>query len=232
MVGRELDDFFHRTAHAPGEVALSVEGLGRRGAFQDVSFEVRQGEVLGFAGLVGSGRTEVAESLFGVWPADTGTIRRGDVGGRDRQPAGGDGSRHRLRVRGSTPARVVAATVRHHQHHARRPAKVRVSLATRRPRRGTAHRRQLPPTPGHPHDVVVGARRQPLGWQPTEGDARQVARRQAVRARARRADARHRRRRQGRRPRAHRRAVGGGRRGDPDLVRPPRGTRHERPRAR
>jgi rhamnose transport system ATP-binding protein len=79
MVGRELDDFFHRTAHAPGDVALSVEGLGRRGAFEDVTFEVREGEVLGFAGLVGSGRTEVAESLFGVWPADTGTIRRGNV---------------------------------------------------------------------------------------------------------------------------------------------------------
>jgi rhamnose transport system ATP-binding protein len=76
MVGRELADFFHRTAHAPGDVALSVEGLGRRGAFQDVSFEVRRGEVLGFAGLVGSGRTEVAESLFGVWPADAGTVRR------------------------------------------------------------------------------------------------------------------------------------------------------------
>jgi rhamnose transport system ATP-binding protein len=79
MVGRELDDFFHRTAHAPGDVALSVERLGRRGAFEDVSFEVCEGEVLGFAGLVGSGRTEVAESLFGVWPADTGTIRRGNV---------------------------------------------------------------------------------------------------------------------------------------------------------
>jgi rhamnose transport system ATP-binding protein len=79
MVGRELEDFFHRTVHEPGEVALSVEALGRRGAFSDVSFEVRQGEVLGFAGLVGSGRTEVAESLFGVWPADTGIIRRGDV---------------------------------------------------------------------------------------------------------------------------------------------------------
>jgi rhamnose transport system ATP-binding protein len=79
MVGRELADFFHRTAHEPGDVALSVEGFGRRGAFQDVNFEVRQGEVLGFAGLVGSGRTEVAESLFGVWPADTGIVRRDGV---------------------------------------------------------------------------------------------------------------------------------------------------------
>jgi rhamnose transport system ATP-binding protein len=76
MVGRELADFFHRTAHAPGEIALSVEGLGRQGAFHDVTFDLREGEVLGFAGLVGSGRTEVAESLFGVWPAEEGAIRR------------------------------------------------------------------------------------------------------------------------------------------------------------
>ncbi len=76
MVGRELSDFFRRVAHEPGEVALSVESLSREAAFEGISFEVRSGEVLGFAGLVGSGRTEVAEALFGVRPADTGIIRR------------------------------------------------------------------------------------------------------------------------------------------------------------
>ncbi len=76
MVGRELSDFFRHVAHEPGDVALSVESLAREGAFEDISFEVRSGEVLGFAGLVGSGRTEVAEALFGVRPADAGTIRR------------------------------------------------------------------------------------------------------------------------------------------------------------
>jgi rhamnose transport system ATP-binding protein len=76
MVGRELSDFFHRVPHHPGEVALRVSDLGRRGAFHGVSFEVREGEVLGFAGLVGSGRTEVAEAVFGVAPADEGTIER------------------------------------------------------------------------------------------------------------------------------------------------------------
>jgi len=75
MVGRELSDFFHRAPGALGEVALSVEGLGRAGSFEDVSFEVRAGEVLGFAGLVGSGRTEVAEAIFGVTPPDAGTVR-------------------------------------------------------------------------------------------------------------------------------------------------------------
>ena len=78
MVGRELSDFFRRVPHEPGSTALSVEGLGRSGGFDDVSFEVRRGEVLGFAGLVGSGRTEIAEALFGVQPADTGVVRVGD----------------------------------------------------------------------------------------------------------------------------------------------------------
>ena len=59
-------------------MALRVDDLGRQGAFHGVSFEVRSGEVLGLAGLVGSGRTEVAESLFGIWPAETGVIRRDD----------------------------------------------------------------------------------------------------------------------------------------------------------
>ena len=76
MVGRELSDFFRRVAHEPGDVALSVESLGREGEFEGITFEVRRGEVLGFAGLVGSGRTEVAEALFGVRHADTGVVRR------------------------------------------------------------------------------------------------------------------------------------------------------------
>jgi rhamnose transport system ATP-binding protein len=76
MVGRELSDFFRRVPHEPGDVALSVESLSSEGAFEGISFEVRAGEVLGFAGLVGSGRTEVAEAVFGVRPAGAGTIRR------------------------------------------------------------------------------------------------------------------------------------------------------------
>jgi rhamnose transport system ATP-binding protein len=76
MVGRDLSDFFRRIPHEPGEVALSVEALGREGEFEGITFDVRSGEVFGFAGLVGSGRTEVAEALFGVRPADSGVIRR------------------------------------------------------------------------------------------------------------------------------------------------------------
>ena len=74
MVGRDVSDFFARTEHAPGEPVLRVEGLSRAGAFSDVGFEVRRGEVLGFAGLVGAGRTDVGLALFGIAPADAGRI--------------------------------------------------------------------------------------------------------------------------------------------------------------
>ena len=74
MVGRTLSDFFQRTPARPGDVVLEVRGLGREGAFSDVSFDLRAGEVLGFAGLVGARRTDVGLALFGIAAADTGTI--------------------------------------------------------------------------------------------------------------------------------------------------------------
>jgi rhamnose transport system ATP-binding protein len=74
MVGRDPSDFFARGEHPEGEAVLRVDSLGVSGVFSDVTFDVRRGEVLGFAGLVGSGRTDIALSLFGVHPADEGTI--------------------------------------------------------------------------------------------------------------------------------------------------------------
>ena len=75
MVGREL---VGRRVHARTvsvECVLSVSGLSRDGAFQNVSFELKRGEVLGLAGLMGAGRSEVACALFGLSPADSGEIR-------------------------------------------------------------------------------------------------------------------------------------------------------------
>src|SRR5262245_56530737 len=76
MVGRELSAVFPKLAVEPGEVVLEARGLGNRAAgVRDVDLSVRAGEILGLAGLVGAGRTELARILFGLTPADTGEIR-------------------------------------------------------------------------------------------------------------------------------------------------------------
>ncbi len=74
MVGRTLDDMFHKEAAAIGEPILEVRGLSRKGVVKDVSFTLRRGEILGFAGLVGAGRTETVRLLFGADPRDSGEI--------------------------------------------------------------------------------------------------------------------------------------------------------------
>jgi rhamnose transport system ATP-binding protein len=74
MVGRTVSELFPKVAVTPGEVVLRVNNLAREGAFQDVSFELHRGEILGMAGLVGAGRTEVSQAIFGIAPADAGTI--------------------------------------------------------------------------------------------------------------------------------------------------------------
>lgn len=74
MVGRELTDKFPRVEKTIGDQVLRVENLNRRGVIKDISFELHRGEILGIAGLVGSGRTEVARAIFGADPIDSGAI--------------------------------------------------------------------------------------------------------------------------------------------------------------
>ena len=76
MVGRDINAIFPKRDVPAGDVALEVRGLGCRAAgIRGVSFAVRRGEILGIAGLVGSGRTQLAETLFGLTPAGEGEIR-------------------------------------------------------------------------------------------------------------------------------------------------------------
>lgn len=75
MIGRTLEAYFHKADSSFGDEVLRVDGLSRKGQFEDVSFFVRQGEVLGFYGLVGAGRSEVVETLFGIRKADRGTLQ-------------------------------------------------------------------------------------------------------------------------------------------------------------
>jgi len=74
MVGRELNQLFPQRKAPIGERVLSVRNLTLDGVFRDVSFDLRSGEILGIAGLMGSGRTNVAETLFGVSPSSSGEI--------------------------------------------------------------------------------------------------------------------------------------------------------------
>jgi rhamnose transport system ATP-binding protein len=94
MVGRDLDQPLAKPSVQVGAELLRVDGLSRTSEFRDVSFCVRRGEILGVYGLVGAGRTEVAQTLFGLQPADHGTV---SIDGRNvtiRSPA--DAIRHGL----------------------------------------------------------------------------------------------------------------------------------------
>lgn len=75
MVGRDLETFYPKADVIPGDVKLSVRGLTRTGVFKDVSFDVRGGEIVALAGLVGAGRSEVARAIFGIDSLDGGEVR-------------------------------------------------------------------------------------------------------------------------------------------------------------
>lgn len=78
MTGRTFSERYPRITSRPGKVALEVSGLNRAGVFSDISFDVREGEIVGFWGLVGAGRTDVMEAVFGLNVADAGQIKAFD----------------------------------------------------------------------------------------------------------------------------------------------------------
>ncbi len=86
MLGRKMDDMYNKVKAEHGEVALSVEGLTRGSCFRNVSFEVRKGEVVGFFGLIGAGRSEIMRAIFAVDKYDSGSIRIDDREVRLRNP--------------------------------------------------------------------------------------------------------------------------------------------------
>jgi ribose transport system ATP-binding protein len=75
MVGRQVGNLYPKPKAEVGEVLLRAEGITREGALRNCSFEVRSGEILGFAGLVGAGRTELARAVFGADPIDSGNVK-------------------------------------------------------------------------------------------------------------------------------------------------------------
>ena len=75
MVGRDLNAMFPKVTCPITDVVMEVENLASGNRFSGVSFELRRGEILGFAGLVGAGRTEVLETLFGLRTKTNGTVK-------------------------------------------------------------------------------------------------------------------------------------------------------------
>jgi len=82
MVGRKLDEMFPHVPHSPTEPILSLEKLCGDPLPTDVDLELRRGEILGIAGLVGAGRTELLRTIFGLSPVHSGKIRVQLIGGR------------------------------------------------------------------------------------------------------------------------------------------------------
>lgn len=75
MVGRKIDNVYPKENVTLGEKALEVQHFTQPGVFEDINFEVRKGEIVGFAGLVGAGRTETMRAIFGLDPHESGTIK-------------------------------------------------------------------------------------------------------------------------------------------------------------
>lgn len=74
MVGREIENLFSSDSRVPGNVILEVQGLTKKSKFDDINFTVHAGEVLGIAGLMGAGRTEIARAIFGIDKMDSGEV--------------------------------------------------------------------------------------------------------------------------------------------------------------
>ena len=116
MVGRKVENLFPMNQTVPGEVALEVKNLGQKGVFRDINFSVRRGEIVGFSGLVGAGRSEVMRAIFGIDPHDSGQIF---VNGKEvRIRKSGDGIRNGIamvsedrRAEGIIPTRSVRENV-------------------------------------------------------------------------------------------------------------------------
>ena len=199
MVGRRIENLFPKTAVPIGAPVLEARDLVRRPMTRSVSLTVRAGEIVGLAGLVGSGRSELAQTIFGITPAESG-----------RDPAQRRGGRRSIRPRARARAGIAYVPEDRGVQGLVRPMSVlhNFSLAALGAPVARSASSTAPPSGAWPRtgvkrfSVKTSSRRRdrrpPLRRQPAEDRAGQVARQQSEAAHPRRADARHRRRRQGR----------------------------------
>src|SRR5690606_1804592 len=88
MIGRRLDDLYPQVEHTVGDVLFELSGVSGARLPRDASLKVRRGEIVGLAGLVGAGRTELLRALFGLDQVKNGTIRVGHWSGHSSTPHG------------------------------------------------------------------------------------------------------------------------------------------------
>ena len=192
MAGRELTEHFPRRRTPPGAELLRVEDLTRGKRLRGVSLTLRAGEVVGIAGLLGAGRTELARAIVGADRPDSGrVVIRGEDVARARS-RGRDPPRRRLPARGPQDA---GARARPRRALQPRPALRAPALADGRAGRRRAGRLRpaLGGRPAHQDPEPGPAGRPALGRQPAEGRAREVAGHRRADPHPRRAHARHRR---------------------------------------
>jgi rhamnose transport system ATP-binding protein len=165
MVGRSLEALFPKEEAEIGEPVFRAQGLTRRGVFSDVSFELRRGEIVGLAGFVGSGRTEIARAIFGIDKLD-----------ELRAPVaeGGSPPRARVSARGPPPAGPRPAHVGGAEHVDGRadqagPGRDPAPLAR------TPARPRLHGAAPHQGDLAGAGRQEPLRRKSAEGRPLEVA---------------------------------------------------------
>ena len=208
MVGREIDLTKARTSATRKDLVLWVTNLGRQGVFEGVTFDLHRGEVLGFAGLIGAGRTDVGLALFGIEPATSGTILLDGKPVTVRSPREGMNlgiayvSEDRRQLGLVLPMAIFAnITLPVLRRYLNRLGLVRTGLERRTADDFRTQARD-------PLALGRSGGRQAVGRQSAEGHVEQMAQHQSLGFDSRRADARRRRRLQGRGARNHRAARG------------------------
>ena len=219
MTGRPLAQTRFRYAGGRKKKLLEVRNLSKRNNFADISFDLYEGEILGIAGLIGSGRTELALALFGISPADSGEYRRRRFKAANRVGAGRGGGGFRLRAGEPAGAGVGAEAFRCGE--SRRCGDRAAGRPLGHDRRAAPRRARgaLDQFSGHPRRRSGFARGDALGRQPAARRDRQVARDRTADPDPRRPHRRHRHCRQEQHSSDHQgsRRAGHGR--DPDLRR-------------
>ena len=194
MVGRAINTGAKpHNVRTDRPIVLSVSGLSTKALLKDITFDLHRGEVLGFAGLMGAGRTEVARALVGADPITSGEILLNSNPVTIHSPGAGGCTRHRLPLRGPQAPGPDAAAVRGPQRGHQLDERQVLQGVLRQRQGDEGGRRGVPQAAQHQDPVGEPAGQVPVRRQPAEGDHRPLAGQGLRHPHLRRAHPRHRR---------------------------------------